>query len=631
MASAHLGTFLRYLSRAVQRQAVSDLTDAQLLERFVGQRDEAAFELLVQRHGSIVLSVCRRVLHHEHDSEDAFQATFLALACKAQAISRRDAVASWLYKVAYRIALRARAAGRALPLTDEPPPALAAEPILDLLRRELGTALDEEVSRLPDHYRAAFVLCQLEGHTTAAAAQALGCPPGTVGTRLARARDLLRRRLARRGFDLAVPTLIPGFRATPPATLLNATVRAAHLGSADQAAAAGLISARAAALTKGAMHTMSATLWQLTAAVVLAWGLLGGAASWAHWAAAVEPPAPAAADADVEPGRLFRLRLHENQPFYQEFTITTRQTMTAVGRANTQDQEQTFYLRCTPTERRPDGGWVLTQRLEGLKMVADIGGHRTQFDSTRNGSENNALFDFYKALIGSELRVTLDSRFAVRKVEGGEKLLQKQKAAFGYPASGQSGFTAPGWEVVCGDLHRFFPPLTQEPVRPGDSWARKTNVDLGPLGTYQATHVYTYEGQEGKLERIAVETTLKARPRPAKDAGQPSAIKNAKLERASGTGTILFDAAAGRVVRLDLESSLDGPATIVSGREEVGVVLGQSQRIRVRTTDANPLKATTPSAETGAEIERLRHENARLKQKLKAVEDALRDARKPNN
>src|SRR5262249_55493567 len=168
---------------------------------------------------------------------------------------------------------------------------------------------------------------------------------------------------------------------------------------------------------------------------------------------------------------------------------------------------QTFYFCWTPTERRPDGGWVLTQRLEGLKMVIDIAGNRTQFDSTRNGIANNALFDFYKGLVGSEFRVTLDRRFAVRKVEGWEKLPQKQKAAFGYPAPGESGFTAPSWGPVCADVDWFFPALPQEPVRPGDSWARKTNLNLGPLGTYRATHVYTYERREGRLGRVAAETT----------------------------------------------------------------------------------------------------------------------------
>jgi RNA polymerase sigma factor (sigma-70 family) len=628
MASAHLGPFLRHLSRVAQCQAISGLTDGQLLERFVGQRDDAAFELLVHRHGSIVLGVCRRVLHHEQDAEDAFQATFLVLAHNAEAISRRDAVASWLYKVAYRIAVRAGRARRAQPLADEPGP--AAEPILDLLRRELRTVLDEEVSRLPDHYRAAFVLCQLEGQTTAAAAQALGCPMGTVGTRLARARDLLRRRLARRGFDLAAPSLLPVVGTAMPAPLVDATVRAAHLRSSDQAAAAGLISAQAATLTKGAVHSMPATVWRLTAAVVLACGLLGGAASASHWATAWEVAAQIPADAGAERGMLFRLHLSENQPFYQEVSVTTRQSMTVLGRSTVQDQRQTFYYCCTPTERRPDGGWVLTQRLDGLKMVVDIAGNRMQFDSTRDGVGNDGLFDFYKGLVGSACRLKLDQRFTVQKIEGSEKLPQKQQAPVAPPALGRSGFTAPRYETVSADVDWLFPPLPQEPVKPGDSWARKTNLNLGPLGTCQATHVYTYEGQEGKLDRISVETTFRERPRPAKGVLQPFEVKDAKLERASGTGTILFDAAAGRLVRAELELKLEGPVTLVRGREEAGVVLAQIQRIGVKTTDTDPLKAAPRQPEAGAEIDLLRQENARLKRRLKAVEDALRDEGAPH-
>jgi hypothetical protein len=429
---------------------------------------------------------------------------------------------------------------------------------------------------------------------------------------------------------------------------VDATVRAAQLGSADQAAAAGLISAHAAALTKGALHTMSPTRWTLTAAVVLALGLLGGAASLAHRAAAVEPHAPAPAGEDAEPGQLFRLRFHEGRPFYQEVTTTTRQTLKVMGQGVNQDQRQTFYFRWTPAERRPDGGWVLMQRLEGVKMDLDIGGNKIEFDSTRGGSVNNALTDFYKALLGSEFRVTLDRRFKVRKVESGENLLQKREAALDYIEGRKNllekpqaarGFAPPAasptaalnWEPVPADIERFFPALPEEPVRPGDSWARKNTVDIGTLGTYQATHVYTYEGREGNLDRISVETTLKDRPLPAKDGGLPFAVKDTKLDRASGTGTILFDSVAGRVVRMDLELSLEGPMTIAIGREEAGVELGLKQHITVKTTDANPLKETPPPDDSGGEIERLRQENARLKRQLKAVEDALRGTEKPKD
>ncbi|HZY87807.1 MAG TPA: RNA polymerase sigma factor, partial [Gemmataceae bacterium] len=179
MASGQLNTVIRHLLHVVGPPSAGGLSDAQLLERFVCGRDEAAFEVLVWRHGAMVLSVCRRLLRREHDAEDAFQATFLALVRKAAAIGKREALASWLYKVAYRVCLRARATAPAQPLPDGPlPDTSATSPGDDLLRGELRAALDEEVRRLPEKYRAAFVLCQLEGQTTAAAARALGCPAG---------------------------------------------------------------------------------------------------------------------------------------------------------------------------------------------------------------------------------------------------------------------------------------------------------------------------------------------------------------------------------------------------------------------------------------------------------------------
>src|SRR5262249_4735029 len=153
--------------------------------------------------GLLVLNVCRRVLRDEDDAEDAFQATFLVLARRARSIRRGESLGSWLYKVAYRAALAARAArkraGRRTPLADLPAP----EPADDPVGRAPRPVLDEEVSRLPDKYRAPFVLCYLEGKTTDEAAEPLGCPRGTVGTRLAWARERLRSRLARRGVALS--------------------------------------------------------------------------------------------------------------------------------------------------------------------------------------------------------------------------------------------------------------------------------------------------------------------------------------------------------------------------------------------------------------------------------------------
>jgi RNA polymerase sigma factor (sigma-70 family) len=180
------------------------MTDGQLIERFLTRGDQAAFESLVARHGPMVLGVCRQVLGDLHDAEDAFQATFLVLARSAGQIVKREVLGSWLYGVAYRIAVRARvdAAGRHArerPIAEVV--AVGADDDRD--RRELQAVLHEEVNRLPEKYRSPIVLCYLEGQTHEEAAEALCWPVGTVKGRLARARALLQTRLGHRG--LAVP------------------------------------------------------------------------------------------------------------------------------------------------------------------------------------------------------------------------------------------------------------------------------------------------------------------------------------------------------------------------------------------------------------------------------------------
>jgi RNA polymerase sigma factor (sigma-70 family) len=178
------------------------VADAELLERFAAG-DEAAFELLAWRHGPMVLDVCRGVLGDAHEAEDAFQATFLILAKKAPAAARCRSAAGWLHTVAYRVALRARArrasrAGRERPL-DESVLARGPGPEEEAARREARRVIDEEVSRLPEKYRLPFVLFHLEGRTAPEIAWALGRPVGTVESRLTRARQRLRGRLAQRG------------------------------------------------------------------------------------------------------------------------------------------------------------------------------------------------------------------------------------------------------------------------------------------------------------------------------------------------------------------------------------------------------------------------------------------------
>lgn len=196
------------------------LTDAELVGRYAEHRDAAAFEVLVWRHCPMVWATCRRILRHQHDIEDAFQATFLALTRAAGTLGTRQAVAGWLHRVAVNAALKLRADRITTGLAPEIP--ARSEPG----DGELAGAVDEELDRLPDRIRAAFVLCCLEGMTNTEAARELGCPVGTVNSRLHAARARLRERLARRGFGpLAGVVLV----AAPPASVAAAIrVGAAH-------------------------------------------------------------------------------------------------------------------------------------------------------------------------------------------------------------------------------------------------------------------------------------------------------------------------------------------------------------------------------------------------------------------
>ncbi len=203
MTTHRLQDFIRHLCRARSVAEDGHLTDAQLLERFATSRDEAAFEVLVWRHGSLVLNIARRLLRHSTDAEDVFQATFLTLARKAATIRRGTSVAGWLYKVAYRIALRVRQTATRREQREQS----GIENVVAPMERgdaESAAIVADEVGRLPERYRAAVVLCYLQGSTTEEAARILGCPRGTVLSRLAWARHRLSNRLIRRGVAPAV-------------------------------------------------------------------------------------------------------------------------------------------------------------------------------------------------------------------------------------------------------------------------------------------------------------------------------------------------------------------------------------------------------------------------------------------
>jgi RNA polymerase sigma factor (sigma-70 family) len=276
MASTRITTALQQLRKLVGSPPNGHLRDQDLLQRFISHGDENAFGELVRKHGALVLAVCRGVLGHQQDAEDAFQATFLVLARKAASIRKPASLASWLYGAAYRIALKARAKStkQAARTTAVSVPIQEVTPLDDLTWRELREVLHEELARLPDAYRLALLLCYWEGKTQEEAAQELGWKKSTLREKLERARNLLRGRLARRGMPCSVvlPAALLGSSAVEaaPGLLVAGTAKAATI-FAHAGAASLPTCARAVLWANDLLKTMTAAKVKIaTAALMLA-------------------------------------------------------------------------------------------------------------------------------------------------------------------------------------------------------------------------------------------------------------------------------------------------------------------------------------------------------------------------
>jgi RNA polymerase sigma factor (sigma-70 family) len=301
MASGTLVSVVRYLRRVAGGPAAEEPTDGQLLRRFVAERDQAAFALLLERHGAMVLGVCGRVLDDPNDVDDAFQASFLVLVRKASSIRKTESLASWLYGVAQRTAHKARCTAARRRARERQVPNMPIEPVHQASWSDLRPLLDEELSRLPEKYRAPLVLCYLEGKTNEEAARRLGWTKGTVSGRLARARELLRGRLSRRGITLSgsvLATLLmqQSAKALVPATLADATLKAAVAVAAGQT----LASTSVTTLTEGVVHAMFLTKMKIAALVLFTIGVIGAGTGMlaARGGSGTSPKYSPAADGD---------------------------------------------------------------------------------------------------------------------------------------------------------------------------------------------------------------------------------------------------------------------------------------------------------------------------------------------
>jgi RNA polymerase sigma factor (sigma-70 family) len=303
MAATQTGIVVRHIRELVSADARVNLPDTELLGRFTAARDEAAFAALVRRHGGLVLGVCRRVLGNHADAEDAFQATFLVLARKAASIARQAALPSWLYQVAYRVAVKAKAQAATRQKHEcRAEERTAADPLAEITGRELLGVLDEELQALGERQRAPLLLCYLQGHTCDEAARRLGCSARTLKRWLDQGRRCLARRLARRGLTLPAALLATGLSeaaraAEVPARLATASAQAALriTSQLDPATGVAPVSAAAVALAESVSRGAPALKLYSAALVFLFAGMLavgaGTLAGVAGSEAAQRPPA----------------------------------------------------------------------------------------------------------------------------------------------------------------------------------------------------------------------------------------------------------------------------------------------------------------------------------------------------
>ncbi len=268
-------------------------TDAQLLGSFVRHRDPAAFEAIVRRHGPMVYGVCRRVVAHAPDADDAFQAVFVVLARRAAAVRPREKLADFLFGVAYRTALKARARlarRRTREKQVDAMPEVAVSP--PDVWSDLQPVIDQELAALPDHLRLPVLLCDLEGRTQREAAALLKLPPATLATRLASARRKLAERLSARGITLAGGAVAAVLTANAAKAVPSALVGAAS-GSALAAVGlgSGVVPANVLELSEGVMTMIATNKLKLVTAVLAVCGLLAG--TGVGFAQAADPPAKA--------------------------------------------------------------------------------------------------------------------------------------------------------------------------------------------------------------------------------------------------------------------------------------------------------------------------------------------------
>jgi RNA polymerase sigma factor (sigma-70 family) len=587
MAQTHPSAFLQHIRHLLGSDPAAESSDSQLLERFMACHDETAVEVLVRRYGPLVFGVCRRVLHNAHAAEDVFQATFLVLLRKASALGGYQPLGGWLYRVAYRLALRARA-NEAQRRKRE---AIAARNRLSCegcssTPSDLVVALEEELQKLPERHRAPLVLCYLEGKTNEQAAELLGCPQGSMSARLAQARERLRACLARRGYAVPVTgfaALVAGAtaEAAVPLPLLANTVRAALWFAREEAAGSGFVSASAVALARGACRAMVVNKLKIGGALLFAAAMLGTGATMllkASPPSEAEPQAAAAARPERAEGpgvplprgaiaRMGAMQLrHGDAVYFSAYTLDGKGLVTGSSDRTvrlwdlaTGTEIRRFDWKDVPQDRQPEPAEDETQsKLEQQALDALAWGTQAALsaDGTMVAASRGGLVCVWQMATGKLLRT----------VQTGQKWL----AQLEFSPDGKSllsvgpGQAAAVWDLASGAcLQRSRGQPARDRVM---NWldARRQGAVVSPGGRYLAWEHYVGPPNTPTHLRIhdlvsdkdvpPINTTMEA-------TAMAFSADGKTLVWARFLGPILFsEAATGKELR-----RLDAPGDIVIG------------------------------------------------------------------
>jgi hypothetical protein len=260
----------------------------------------------------------------------------------------------------------------------------------------------------------------------------------------------------------------------------------------------------------------------------------------------------------------------KGKPFYQEWTTETKQTMKVMGKDITQNQKQTFIFSYRPKDQDKDKNWIVTQKIED----ADTG-------------NPNPPAGFLKALVGSEFELTISPKLTILTIKGREDFVSRLVKA------------NPQMELLLKQLlsedamkqmaETIFAAVPEKPVKNGDAWEKKSSSNMGPIGGYDTTSKYTYEGKDDKLHKIKVETAVRYHPPEAKaDGDLPFKIKAARLESKGGNGIVLFDNEKHRLENSELNLRLEGEFTLDISGQTTTVNLTQDQTTTIKMSDQNP-------------------------------------------